>query len=67
MNPVAIKCGLNFFISLDEYLSTKTPCRTCLVRSMCLGEEIHPEHGGPVAITFRDLCEEATIYINCVT
>lgn len=69
------KMGLNTFISLEEFMSAKAPCRNCLVKIMCVYSanvvcyfgpkktEVKPNEEGPI-ILFRKICDELKNFLK---
>ncbi len=69
------KMGLNTFISFEEFMSAKAPCRNCLVKVMCVyparllyyfGPEKNKtvkNNEGPVII-FKKICNEAKQFLR---
>lgn len=69
------KMGLNTFISFEEFMSAKAPCRNCLVKVMCVYSahlmyyfgpnktKATPNKEGPV-ILFKKICDETKIFLK---
>ncbi len=67
------KMGLNTFISFEEFMSAKAPCKNCLVKIMCVYSahliyyfgpyKAKPNREGPV-ILFKKICNEAEIFLK---
>ncbi len=69
------KMGLNTFISFEEFMSAKAPCRNCLVKVMC----VHParmvyyfgpdkpkteSHKNGQVILFKKICDLAENFLK---
>lgn len=69
---VFLELGLNSFISLEEFMSAKPPCRNCLVKMMCIANGRIIDYFGPklklkrnnTAIRFRDICDETENFLK---
>ncbi len=69
------KMGLSTFISFEEFMSAKPPCRNCLVKMMCVyparllyyfgpkKNKTIKNNEGPV-ILFRKICNEAKNFLK---